>query len=66
MRRMFVHAKNTIFVINNWNLLNFTFFNNLVRQRKINILLTFVLRQRTLNFNNFNRFIFQKEIFEIY
>ena len=37
-----------------------------MRQRKINILLTFTLRQRILNFNNFNRFIFRKEKFEIY
>ena len=34
-----------------------------LRQRKINILLTFALRQRILNFNNFNRFIFQKKKF---
>ena len=37
-----------------------------MRERKISILLAFVLRQRTLSFYNFNRFIFQKEKFEIY
>ena len=53
---LYIYNIFTMLITNNWNLLNFKSFNNLIRLRKVNSLLIFVLRQRILNFYIFDIF----------